>query len=55
MAIKKSELYSFLWSSCDELHGGTDASQYKSYVLVLLFFKYVSDFATHTTHNQAIH
>lgn len=43
MAIKKSDLYSSLWSSCDELRGGMDASQYKDYVLVLLFLKYVSD------------
>ena len=43
MAIKKSELYSSLWKSCDELRGSMDASQYKDYVLVLLFIKYVSD------------
>jgi len=43
MALKKSELYSSLWQSCDELRGGMDASQYKDYVLVLLFLKYVSD------------
>lgn len=43
MAIKKSELYSSLWSSCNELRGGMDASQYKDYVLSLLFIKYVSD------------
>jgi len=43
MAIKKSELYSSLWRSCDELRGGMDASQYKDYVLTLLFVKYVSD------------
>ena len=43
MALKKSELYSKLWASCDELRGGMDASQYKDYVLVLLFVKYVSD------------
>jgi type I restriction enzyme M protein len=43
MAIKKSELYSSLWESCDELRGSMDASQYKDYVLVLLFMKYVSD------------
>jgi type I restriction enzyme M protein len=43
MAIKKSDLYSSLWASCDELRGGMDASQYKDYVLVLLFMKYVSD------------
>src|SRR5213592_3866442 len=43
MPIKKSELYSSLWKSCDQLRGGMDASQYKDYVLVLLFVKYVSD------------
>lgn len=43
MAIKKSELYSSLWKSCDELRGGMDASQYKDYVLTLLFVKYISD------------
>lgn len=43
MAIKKSQLYSSLWKSCDELRGGMDASQYKDYVLVLLFIKYISD------------
>src|SRR5881227_1357430 len=43
MAVKKSELYSSIWKSCDELRGGMDASQYKDYVLVLLFIKYISD------------
>ncbi len=43
MAIKKNELYSSLWASCDELRGGMDASQYKDYVLTMLFMKYVSD------------
>ncbi|QEG26557.1 Type I restriction enzyme EcoKI M protein [Gemmata obscuriglobus] len=43
MALKKSELYSSLWSSCDALRGGMDASQYKDYVLFMLFIKYVSD------------
>ena len=43
MAVKKSELYSTLWKCCDELRGGMDASQYKDYVLVILFVKYISD------------
>lgn len=43
MAIKKTELYSSLWASADELRGGMDASEYKNYVLTLLFMKYVSD------------
>jgi type I restriction enzyme M protein len=43
MAIKKSEIYSELWKSCDELRGGMDASQYKDYILAILFVKYLSD------------
>lgn len=43
MAMKKTELYRSLWQSCDELRGGMDASQYKDYILTLLFVKYVSD------------
>ena len=43
MALKKSDLYRSLWQSCDELRGGMDASQYKDYILTLLFVKYVSD------------
>ena len=43
MALKKSQIYSSLWQSCDALRGGMDASQYKDYVLTLLFMKYVSD------------
>lgn len=43
MAVKKSELYSTLWASCDELRGGMEPSQYKDYVLLLLFVRYVSD------------
>ncbi|WP_133478787.1 type I restriction-modification system subunit M [Cognatilysobacter segetis] len=43
MALKKSDLYASLWASCDELRGGMDASQYKDYVLALLFIKYISD------------
>ncbi|MGB3602676.1 type I restriction-modification system subunit M [Gordonia sp. (in: high G+C Gram-positive bacteria)] len=46
MALKKSDLYSSLWASCDQLRGGMDASQYKDYILTLLFVKYVSDKAT---------
>ena len=52
MALKKSDLYSSLWKSCDELRGGMDASQYKDYILTLLFMKYVSDKAK--THGSLI-
>jgi len=43
MAIKRNELYSSLWASCDQLRGGMDASWYKDYMLTLLFMKYLSD------------
>jgi len=43
MPKKKSELYSKLWKSCDELRGEMGASQYKDYILILLFMRYVTD------------
>lgn len=43
MAIKKTQLYSILWESCNILRGSMDASQYKNYVLTMLFLKYISD------------
>lgn len=43
MAVKKTQLYRSLWASCDKLRGGMDASQYKDYILTLLFMKYVTD------------
>ncbi|MDR0637641.1 MAG: type I restriction-modification system subunit M N-terminal domain-containing protein [Spirochaetaceae bacterium] len=43
VAVKKKELYGPLWASCNKLRGGVDASQYKDYILTLLFVKYVSD------------
>ena len=42
MALRKFDHYSSLWKSCDELRGGMDASQYKDYILTLLFVRYVS-------------
>ena len=49
MAIKKSQFYSALWEGCNKLRGGMDASQYKDYVLVVLFVKYISDKAKKDT------
>ncbi len=43
MALKKSQIYSSLWSACDDLRGGIEPASYKDYVLVLLFLKYISD------------
>lgn len=51
MALKKSDLYGSLWKSCDELRGGMDATQYKDYILTLLFVKYVSDKAKSDPHS----
>lgn len=53
MAIKKSELYSSLWAGADSLRGGMDASEYKNYVLNLLFLKYISDKARNNAKNNA--
>ena len=53
-AVKKSELYSSLWDSCDQLRGSMDASQYKDYVLTLLFVKYVSDKATGSPYEEIV-
>ena len=47
MPVKKSELYSILWEACNKLRGGVEPARYKDYVLVLLFFKYVSDKYNH--------
>ncbi|MBF6469945.1 type I restriction-modification system subunit M [Nocardia beijingensis] len=54
MALKKSDLYTSLWASCDQLRGGMDASQYKDYILTLLFVKYVSDKAKSDPRNSLI-
>lgn len=45
MAVKKSKLYSKLWDSCNTLRskGGMDATQYKDYVLIVLFMKVITD------------
>jgi hypothetical protein len=52
MAVKKSELYSSLWASCNDLRAGMDVSQYKDYILTLLFVKYVSDKATDNPYDE---
>ncbi len=52
MAIKKSELYGSLWAGADSLRGGMDASEYKNYVLSLLFLKYISDKARNNAKNN---
>lgn len=43
----KSELYTQLWNSADILRGKMDASEYKNYLLGLVFYKYLSDQCIH--------
>ena len=41
--INQSEINGVLWKACDTFRGVVDASQYKDYILVMLFVKYISD------------
>ena len=52
MAVKTSDLYSSLWAACNELRGGLDASQYKDYILPLLFLKYATDKYLNDTYSR---
>ena len=41
--IKQEEINSILWSACDTFRGVVDPSEYKNYILVMLFLKYISE------------
>ncbi|PXW89118.1 type I restriction enzyme M protein [Nitrosomonas sp. Nm84] len=41
--INQDEINSVLWKACDTFRGAVDASEYKNYILVMLFVKYISD------------
>ena len=41
--ISQDEINSILWKACDTFRGTVDPSEYKNYILVMLFLKYVSD------------
>ncbi|WP_120924756.1 type I restriction-modification system subunit M [Helicobacter pylori] len=45
-------MYSSLWAGADSLRGGMDASEYKNYVLNLLFLKYISDKARNNNFSE---
>lgn len=42
-AITQSEINNIVWKACDTFRGVIDPSQYKDYILTMLFVKYVSD------------
>ena len=39
----RDQIGAVLWKACDTFRGVVDASQYKDYILVMLFVKYISD------------
>ena len=41
--IDKSQINRVVWNACDTFRGVIDPSQYKDYVLTMLFLKYLSD------------
>ncbi|MDG9759555.1 type I restriction-modification system subunit M [Pseudomonas sediminis] len=41
--ISQDEINAIIWKSCDTFRGSVDASDYKNYVLTMLFLKYLSD------------
>ena len=41
--IKQSEINGAAWAACDTFRGVVDPAQYKDYILVMLFVKYISD------------
>ena len=43
LPVSQNEINSILWNACDTFRGSIDASEYKNYLLVMLFVKYVSD------------
>lgn len=41
--VKSQDINAIVWKACDTFRGAIDPSQYKDYILVMLFLKYVSD------------
>jgi type I restriction enzyme M protein len=41
--ISQDEINNILWKACDTFRGTVDPSEYKNYILVMLFVKYISD------------
>lgn len=43
MTDKLSQVNAIAWAACDTFRGVVDPAQYKDYILVMLFLKYISD------------
>ena len=43
LQVKQSDINGLLWAACDTFRGVVDPSEYKNYILVMLFVKYISD------------
>ena len=41
--ISQDAINNILWKACDTFRGVVDPSEYKNYILVFLFIKYLSD------------
>lgn len=41
--ITQDEINAIVWRACDTFRGTVDPSEYKNYILVMLFVKYISD------------
>lgn len=48
--VSTKEINAVVWRACDTFRGVIDPSQYKDYILVMLFLKYVSDVYTEKHH-----
>jgi type I restriction enzyme M protein len=44
-SLTKSEIENIVWRACDTFRGAIDPSEYKNYILTMLFLKYLSDLA----------
>ena len=42
-SVTQAEINGILWKACDTFRGAVDPSEFKNYILVMLFVKYISD------------
>ena len=52
LAKQQSEVDSKLWAMANELRGNMDASEFKNYILGLIFYKFLSDKITKTINDE---